>query len=689
MRLIIPFIAGILTSVNLPGCYVPAGNLSLLSLSAFVVLSTSMFAYLYNYRSRWMHGLLIIMLMFACGFDLTDRKKLLRTETLASLPEGDHIYLAIVKDHFTMRPRSCKGVVELQAYRDSAGWKTCRVVLVVYSRPDSALLSAERGAVMLFYTDPEPVDPPANPGSFDYREYLARQGIYHDVFLGEGEWMITGHAASRDLMDHAAEIRDGLLGKLAGSGIGIAETGVAAAMLLGDNTYLGGDVRDVYARAGAMHILCVSGLHVGVVFLVLSTMLGFLRKLPGGRLLYSFILVVAIWSYALLTGLAAPVARAASMLSFIIVGQAFRRNTNVFNSLAAAAMISLMADPFAILGAGFQLSYAAVLGIVCLQRPIYNLFYFGYRVPDRIWAITAVSIAAQLGTLPLSLYYFHQYPLYSLLTNLIVIPLSSLVIYAGLLFFIFPAQTLASSAATWILGKLLMLLDKGVTMVESLPGSAIREIHFDGPMALLLACTIIFMGVFFLRKGSWALIPGLLTILALSGYRMLTHYDSLQQQVLVIYSVNGHTAADIINGRDHIFIADSALLGSPEKTAYSISPYWLKERLKDCDTMALGLEDRMLHKAQIITINDRSLRLGFWQGAFPRCRPPDQKLKLDVLVLRGECPFGMDDLFKWFNPGHVIIDSSVPPWVDVPEGDDRFWRVRTQGAFVMEQAAGY
>lgn len=683
LRLIIPFIAGIMLSVNLAGCYGPAGSHMLMFTSAAVALSALMFPYLYGYRTRWLHGLMVILMMFSCGFAFAERKKQNRASADASLPEGKRVYLAVVKESFEMRQRSCKGLLRLYAVADSTGWKHCDALLMVYTQPDSTLPDVTTGSVMALNAFPSAVDPPANPAEFDYRHYLAGKGIYHDVFLKTGEWLITVSRQPSDIRGHASRLRDALLSKLMRSGITDGGLGVAAAMLLGDNAYLGSDVRDAYARAGAMHILCVSGLHVGVVFLVMSALLAFLKRIPGGKLLYPMLLVIMIWFYALLTGLAPPVARASSMLSFLIIGKALSRHSNVYNTLAAAALLTLMTDPYAVFGAGFQLSYAAVLGIVTLQRPLYNLLYFRYRIPDRIWAITAVSIAAQLGTLPLALYYFHQYPVYSLLTNLIVIPLSSLIIYAGFLLFFIPSMTWASEASAWLLKTLLFFLDRGVTFVEGLPGAAISGINVDANMALILFLMIALLSAYLVFRQKTALMLGLTAMLAFSGYRLARHHRLLLQELVLVYSISGHTACDIIKGRSHTFIADSVLLFSPGKMDYSIRPFWMERGLDDPDTVVLGMRERHLHAAGLIKSSGIELRMAFWQGAFPHCHPPAGKLMLDLLVLRGDCPFGMETVFTWFDPRWVILDSSVPPWVKAPEGDERFRVVREKGAFVV------
>jgi competence protein ComEC len=294
-------------------------------------------------------------------------------------------------------------------------------------------------------------------------------------------------------------------------------------------------------------------------------------------------------------------------------------------------------------------------------------------IPDKIWAITAVSIAAQAGTLPVVLFYFHQFPLYSLITNLIVIPLSSLIIYAGILVFILPSHTVIIEAASYLLNLLVTLMDAGVGFVEHIPYGMLEGIYINLAMAVLLALFIGMISVALVARKKQALIMGLVVLLTFSLYRTRHHYHALLQEVFVVYAVRGHSAYDVIQGTDHIFYADSTLHASPGKIDYSIAPNWLTLNLNNPTPQTLN--------AKPYTLNVKRKKVLAWHGDLPSA-PPEKKLQLDYLILRGKIEFDPADVFLYFDPTLVILDSSVPPWIKAPEGVGRFYDVRKSGAFV-------
>ena len=248
----------------------------------------------------------------------------------------------------------------------------------------------------------------------------------------------------------ALKLRKSFINIFENQGISGRNFAVVTALVLGMDDYLDNDTRKEFSSAGAIHILCVSGLHVGVIYMVLNALLFFLKRNKYARALRSLILLIGIWFYAMLTGLAPAVLRAATMFSFVIIGTGIKRKAGVFNSLTVSAFILLLFNPFLIYNVGFQLSYAAVIAIVAIQPTIYQIWQPKNKIADNIWGITTVSVAAQLGTAPLGLFYFHQFPNYFIITNLIAIPLATLILYAGFLSVILSPLTIVAKCITWL-----------------------------------------------------------------------------------------------------------------------------------------------------------------------------------------------------------------------------------------------
>ena len=652
VRLIFPFIAGILFA---PLQYQYAHLILLWMSASLIILGGVFFGSLFSYRNKWLYGIFIIVFIFVSASVFTSRMKMQQQHQLSVFSALEHVYLARLDNPFEMGERSCRGKMSILAVRENDCWRNLNAVVMVYTEKDSSLLLLESGKYVFINAKIEAVRPPSNPGEFDYKEYLARKGIVHSTYLKKGSWFLSACRDDFELLQFAINVRKRLLNKLSDNGIAGKHFGISSALLLGEDAHLDANVRDIYARVGAMHILCVSGLHVGVIYLVLASVFGFLKRFGPGRFIFPVLLMSCIWLYALITGLAAPVVRASCMISFIIIGNSIGRQKNVYNTLAASAFLMLMIDPFLIYAAGFQLSYAAVLGIVSLQKPLNDLFYFKYSLPDRIWSITAVSIAAQIATLPVVMYYFHQFPLYGLLSNLIVIPLSSLIIYTGIFLLFLPAMSTFATAVAWLFYHLIDLMDTGVGFVEKITYGLVEGIYIDIWMALLLAAAIFCLCVFLLRRNKSFLFIGLSAILFLSAYRLHSNLRIEKQESFIVYSVRGHSAYDMIKGREHIFLADSALLQSESKLEYSIHPNWLKCGLNGAEITILQAEDSF-HKEHGTCkwIKSTSERILVWQGRFPELKLPVNKLRLDVLILRGRCPFEMEEVFTFFELDMVV-----------------------------------
>ena len=679
VRILLPLVSGLLISKLISP---PSGLESLILIAIPVLTGGVFFRLVYGYRSRWLHGIFVITFVFWCGHYYAAQTIEQRNEVILSVPSEQRTYLVCLDMAPEMRKRSFRSLVSVKSCYDSTGSIPLDAKAMLYFEPDSILKDVSIGSFLLINTRLDIVKTPANPNEFDYREYLARKGIFHSAYLRKNEWKLIKKSSSPSLFMRAEELRLYLLEKLKLNGVSGKYFGISSALLLGEDSHLEADVRDMYARAGAMHILCVSGLHVGVIFLVFNTIFGFLRRFRMGRLILPLLLMSFIWLYALITGLAPPVSRASCMISFFILGGILGRHKNAYNTLAASAFLMIILDPPVIYSAGFQLSYSAVLGIISIQRPLENILYFRYKILNRVWSITTVSIAAQLGTLPVVLYYFHQFPLYSLITNLIVIPLSSLIIYSGIGLLMLPAPSLVSLFTARIFKSLIYIMDAGVKMVESIPYGMAEDIYIDLPMAIFIGAVICCISTYLISKGKAFLFLGLFSILCFSSYRGYTGYLNRVQQAFIVYSVRGHSAYDVIQGNTHHFYADSTLLNSPDKIDYSNRPNWQAKRLipESIDTILHQMEH-----VKWTMPNGQCSNIIIWDGKFPDCHPPDTLPSPDFLVLRGKCPFEFEQVFQWFDPGLVIIDSSVPPWVKAPEGDDRFWDVRYSGAYISSE----
>ncbi|CAA9260948.1 MAG: DNA internalization-related competence protein ComEC/Rec2 [uncultured Cytophagales bacterium] len=554
------------------------------------------------------------------------------------------------------RPNRYKAEVAVREIRVDGQWRPAAGKVLAYLDKTAAPL--RYGDELLVRGAPRPVPPPANPGEFDYRAYLAIGQVYHQCFVKAGAYEVTGHGSPNPVFAASLRVRawaDGVFRQYVPDP---REYAIATGLVLGIRDVLDDELRDAYASAGAMHVLAVSGAHVVIVFWIITLLLGGLKRVRFGNLLFAAVSLALLWFYAFVTGLSASVLRAVVMFSFVVVAEALGREKSTYNLVAASAFFLLGWNPHLLLDVGFQLSYVAILGIVYLQPKLYGWLEFDGYLPDKIWGMSTTCLAAQLAVLPFSLFYFHQFPLYFLLANLVVIPLSSGILYAGLALLAVSPVPYAGPAVGWLLGKTIWLLNASAFLTQKLPyalvgGFALSRLEFAALGGLLV------FGLLFLQyRRPWQLGVGgsMLAVLVFLDAAAESRHQG--QRRLAIYSVNGFSTCDLIEGKRHVFVADSALLANENKIRFHLLNDWWGHGVT---THTYAHFSDVDPKAQAWRHFD-GYSLLVWRGKrFTFLHRPVSRqwlaaLRTDYLVVQHNALRKLDGLAG--HAGHLIIDSS-------------------------------
>ena len=337
---------------------------------------------------------------------------------------------------------------------------------------------------------------PGNPYEFDYESMMHRRRIWFSIYLTRSTYLKTKFCiTSRE--NWAEKLRDYLVEKLATVLPDKEERSVVSALTLGYRTELDQDTLDYFASTGAMHVLSVSGLHVGLLYMILAFLLGFLKRGKIGRVLFPTVMILFLWIYAFISGFSPPVQRATVMFTFVIVGNELRRPVNIYNSLTASALLLILLDPNVIFDVGFQLSYLAIFGIVLIQPALYNLFPLKNKLLGWLWALFTVSIAAQLVTFPLGVFYFNQFPNFFWLSNFVVVPVTTLIMWATLIYFVVvPFHSLALGVGV-IIQKLTSLMLMFLKALDAHPLAVTRGLVFSFLEVILVFGVIFALIIFF------------------------------------------------------------------------------------------------------------------------------------------------------------------------------------------------
>lgn len=573
--MVVPFALGVWVALYF-GQLFDIVHLLVMSLVLFAMTVVAS-RFIRSWRFRWVFGAVLHVLLFLLGSGMVLVKvdKVQKNDILNVEKQPD-AYVARLWEYPTERDNSYKVILDMEyAVYDSSDLVPVSGKVMTYFAKEDSMFELEYGDLILISEIPSYVSPPANPHEFDYRQYLARKGILHQVYLKDGSWVDLKINSSRWIYRVSYRLRDVLLNALHKSGIEGDEFGVAAAILLGYDDSLPFALRQDYVAAGSMHILCVSGMHVGVLFLLVSFLLGFLKFRKWQKTIKQIILLLVIWTYAFVCGLSPSILRSTFMLTFVVFGEIIGRKGFALNSIAASAFILLCINPYNLLDLGFILSYSAVVGIVVMQKPIYNLIYIKNKRLDYLWEITSVALAAQLATAPFTIYYFNQFPVYFWLANLVLTPLSSVIIIGGMIMLMVSFIPYVNIACGWVVSGLIFIMNWVVGWIEGLPYSIIKGLYLTDWefLAFLIAVGSLLMLVR-LRERK-LIFPLLSALLFISVSLCVRTYEGSRQVVMNVYNVKKHTAIEFVNGFDHVLLVDSALLDDEQSVRYSMEGNWV------------------------------------------------------------------------------------------------------------------
>jgi len=501
-----------------------------------------------------------------------------------------------------------------------------------------------------------------NPAQFDYKKFLGYKRIYHQVFLKDSNWILSKSKPQFNAMLPIMKLRVSILKEIEKAVQDKGNRAIASALLVGYKTELSDEVTLSFVSTGAMHVLAVSGLHVGIIFIVFSFITKFLKRLRYGKLLFVFTNLFLLWCYALITGGSPSVLRATTMFSFVLVGLNVGRIPNIYSSLYTSFIILLLLNPLMISQVGFQLSYVAVIGIVALQPRIYQLVNLKkIWIADKIWSLTAVSLAAQLATFPLGLFYFTQFPVYFLISNLVVIPAATLIIYLGFAFLITIPIGLSwlSNIFSYILNLLLWLLHHSVTYIQNWPNGIIDEVYISLFMTILLYLFVAFIVLFLIKhQRKYLLYLLFVTFLIISGYTFWEIKNKTETKT-IIYSVKNHSLIGFFYNGKITFWGDSNLLSNYENLKYNTFRDVWKYGKKSEDMMKVNLGSHYSDPEIFIRKNYCLFQNTVFVIAdeINNRKPPLNKFRSNYLIIRPGTKTYASKMLDFYQTDMVIVNG--------------------------------
>ena len=418
-----------------------------------------------------------------------------------------------------------------------------------------------------------PIAHAQNPYQFDYANYMKNKRVYHQVFLKQDSFQVV-QSKDFSIFRKVSAIKNKITYNLKSKGFVQDELGIIVSLVMGNKSKVSKDLLSDYSSAGAIHVLAVSGLHVGIVYLILTTLLGFLKRIKRGNYILLILLLITMWAYAIFTGLSASVTRAVIMLSFVAIGKQLSRVTNMYNTLAVSAFLLLLYNPNYIFEVGFQLSYLAVLSIVYIHEVIEKIYTPKYQITNYFWQITCISVSVQIGTFPISVYYFHQFPILFIITNWVLIPIIGVILSFGLITSVLSYFEINNIIFT-IYGHTIKLMNTFISFMASMEDYIIKDIYLNIPIVILLYLFIHFTIKMLKCKSAKYIYLTAISIICIQSYVLCRNYLLHTQNELVIFHQKGSSIAGIKNG-PHL-----KLLTNSKNYNHSIQGYKLRNNIQE------------------------------------------------------------------------------------------------------------
>ncbi|MDP4131915.1 MAG: ComEC/Rec2 family competence protein [Bacteroidota bacterium] len=384
------------------------------------------------------------------------------------------------------KPNAFKSLATVQYLCGRNGCFREKEKIFVYFHTGQMPENIVSGSLIIFSKPLLPIENTVAIAGFDYKAYCLFKHIHAQIFVKTSEYQVLGEVKENFFSAYLSSWRKNLLRILRKYIPDKEESGLMEALMIGYTDDLDRDLVQSYSNTGVVHIIAISGLHLALIYQLLQLLLRRIKDKNSWRWLKLTLLVGSLWIFSLLSGASPSVIRSAVMFSILLLAHTLSRDSSVYNSLASSAFLLLCFDPFWLWDTGFQLSYSAVLSLVIFLKPIQGLFYIQNKLLKGFWSSASVSIAAQILTTPISVYYFHRFPNYFLFSNLLAVPLSSCILIGGILLCLVSFSPLLAHFFGWILGKEIGLLNGFVQYTADLPGAVTDRLSVNLLQVILL-----------------------------------------------------------------------------------------------------------------------------------------------------------------------------------------------------------
>jgi competence protein ComEC len=513
--------------------------------------------------------------------------------------------------------------------------------IILNIRKDSVLPTVEIGSHLMvdgsFYKNRKP----NNPNQFDYGKYLENQQIYAQIYADTADIKINP-IVDKSISHYASKLRNRIIQNLEKNNFNKTELSVVIALILGQQQDISQEVIRDYQYAGAVHVLSVSGLHVGCILLFVTFLLTPIPNTKRGSIIKLVLVILSLWIFGILAGLAPSVVRSVTMFSFVAIGMFLRRSINIYNTLLVSALLILLVKPSFLFDIGFQLSYVALFFIVWLQPLLTSIWTPENKIVKYFWDIITVSFAAQIGTFPLSIYYFHQFPGLFFITNIVILPGLSVILGIGVIVMILAAFNVVWVPLMKLLEWSIWLLNKIISWVASFEDFIFKDLSLNSFMMWCWYLVIIGIILWFKKPTFKKLAFSMIAIIGLQLVTIYAKYDSQKNSEFIVFSKKKVTIITERQGNKVTLYSNDSILKTTDDNlalkSYLVANFCEIEQKK-------ALSNLFYFKDKKILLIDSS-------AVFIEEEKPD------ILLLTNSPKVNLERIFQSWKPQQVVVDAT-------------------------------
>lgn len=607
----------------------------------------------YKYKIKWIKGACVVCFYVSLGYWLSYSHDTNHASDSYKNADSTSTH-AIVRllDYPLDKDKTYKLHVEVSELLNTKYAYQTQGEAFIYLKKDTPIRYLSVGDYLMIRNKFKPIAQPLNPGAFDYKAYAKRNNIFESAYLNNNEW-VQLKKKKTDFNYACKSLNLKVRNLLA---LNLHDKNVLAlseALLIGYRSNIDEEITQLFTNTGIVHIIAISGMHIMIVYYSILFLLAripfFMKRLKMKYL----IALLCIWLFASLTGLPASVTRAACMISLLALGKLVNRDISVYNNLAASAFILLCFQPMWLFDVGFQLSYAAVLGILICYPPLANLLFVKYKFLNKVSQLCALNIAAQVFTLPLCLYYFHQFPTLFLVANLIAIPLSTLTLYAVFALLILSPFELLAKWVVILINQLVHLLIKCMQMASSWHYAIIDGIQLSFSAMLIMYGIIVCLVVWLMLKSTrWLRWTAslLIAFLCISNFN---EYRHCKQNYFMVLHTYRSSCLSFVTGKSVRFMMSDSLVHDKKFNQYILKPF----------ITSLRIETKYF-LTQVPEAPLSIYRFGFKRIVHLRNSnfTAAQPIQTNVLICSNQVNPDSIWFQKHINTSLVVLDGSVAKW---------------------------